>query len=67
MPSITSDVSYGSIQQGTPSIEYSASAPITTIKSTQEIPLLTTMFLSAKVTDSIGAAVVIHLVLITML
>ena len=65
MPSITSDVSYGSTWQGTPGIEYSASAPTTNIKSKQEIESLTTVFLSARVTDSTGAAAVVHLVLIT--
>ena len=63
MPSITSDVSYVSTRQGTLSIEYSVSAPTATIKSKQEIESLTTVFLSAKVTDSRGVAMVVHLVL----
>ena len=33
MPSITSDVSYGSAQQGTPGIEYAVPAPTTAVKS----------------------------------
>ena len=65
-PSITSDVSYGSIRQGTPGIEYSVSAPTTTIKSKQEIESLTTVLSSAKVTDSTGAATVVQLVLTTI-
>ena len=60
MPSITSDVSYGSTRQGTPGIEYSASAPTTTVKSKQETESLTTVYSSAKMTDSTGAATVAH-------
>ena len=54
MPSITSDVSYSSTQQGNLGIEYSVLVQTTTIKSKQEIESLTTVFSSAKVTDSMG-------------
>ena len=67
MPSITSDVSYGSTRQGTPGIEYSVPAPTTTVKSKQKIQSLTTVFSSPKVTDSMGSAAVIHPVLTTTL
>ena len=67
MLSITSDVSYSSTQQGNPGIEYSMLAPTATVKSKQEVESLITVFLSAEVTDSMGAATVVHLVLTTML
>ena len=60
MPSITSDVSYGSTRQGTTGIEYSVPAPTTTVKSKQARESLTTVFSSANVTDSTGAAAVLH-------
>ena len=66
MPSITSDVSYGSTRQGTLGIEYWVPAPTTTIKSKQARESLTTVFSSAKVTDSMGVGTVIHPVLTTM-
>ena len=63
MPSITSDVSYGSTRQGTPGIEYAVPAPTTAVKSKQARESLTTVFSSANVTDSMGAAAVVHPVL----
>ena len=66
MPSITSDVSYGSTWQGTLGIEYSVPALTTTVKSKQARDSLTTVFSSAKVTDSMGAATLVHPVLTTM-
>ena len=65
-PSITSDVNYGSTRQGTPGIEYSIPAPTTAVRSKQARESLTTVFSSAKVTDSTGAATVVHPVLTTM-
>ena len=65
MPSITSDVSYGSTRQDTPGIEYSVLAPMTAVKSKQARESLTTVFSSANMTDSMGAAAVVHPVLTT--
>ena len=65
MPSITSDVSYGSTWQGTPGIEYAVPAPTMAVKSKRARESLITVFSSANVTDSTGAATVVHLVLTT--
>ena len=66
MPSITSDVSYGSTWQGTPGIDYAVPAPTTTDISMQARESLTTVFSSANMTDSTGATAVVHPVLTTM-
>ena len=65
MPSITSDVSYGSTRQGTPGIEYTVPAPTTAAKSKGARESLTTVFSSANITDSTGAAAVVQPVLTT--
>ena len=66
MPSITSEVSYGSTRQGTPGIEYAVPAPTTAVKSKRARESLVTVFSSANVIDSTGAAAVVHPVLTTM-
>ena len=60
MLSITADVSYDSTWHGTPGVEHSASAPRITVNFKQEMESLTTVCLSAKVTDKAGAATVVH-------
>ena len=52
--------------KGTPRMGTSASALTTTVKSKQEMESLTTVFSSAKVTDSMGVAMVVHPLLTTM-
>ena len=65
MPSVTSDVSYGSTRQGTPGIEYAVPAPTAAIKSKLARESLTMVFSSANMTDSMGAVAVVHPVLTT--
>ena len=67
MPSITSDINQGSTRHGIPGVEHSASVPMITVNSKQDMESLTTVFSSAKVTDKTGVAAVVHPVFTTIL